>query len=155
MSSAVPLSSLFLKRWLSKCVFSPVSDMQNEKHCSPENLSPNNKWQLYCARQSPGQLSVHRAASSDLYSMNWSADISLSLLGLQLVVYLQGRCPQIHKVCSSITEMQAWLSLMANGSSLGSREMMALDMWKETQGPGSGLRTPKWGRKYLGGIKMP
>lgn len=100
--------------------------MQNEKHCSPENLSPNNKWQLYCAWQSPGQLSVHRAASSDLYSMNWSADISLSLLGLQLVVYLQGRCPQIHRVCSSITEIQAWLSLVANRSNLGSQELVTL-----------------------------
>lgn len=126
MSSGTLLSSLLLKRCLSKCGFSPVSDMQNEKHCSPENLSPNNKWQLYCAWQSPGQLSLHRAASSDLYSMNWSADISLSLLGLQAVVYLQGRCPQIHKVCSSITEMWAWFSLVANGSSLGTREVVTL-----------------------------
>lgn len=100
--------------------------MQNEKHCSPENLSRNNKWQLYCAWQSPGQLSVHRAAFSDLYSMNLSADISLSLLGLQLVVYLQGRCPRICNVCSSITEMRVWLSLVAKVSSSGSKEMVAL-----------------------------
>lgn len=149
MSSAAPLSSLFLKRWLSKCGFYPcVSDMQNEKHCSPENLSPNNKWQLYCAWQSPGQLSVHRAASSDLYSMNWSADISLSLLGLQLVVYLQGRCPPIHRVCSSITEMQAWLSLVANRSSLGSREMVTQRVEGDTR---SRLRaeSPKVGQKIL------
>lgn len=106
--------------------FPPVSDMQNEKHCSPENLSRNNKWQLYCAWQSPGQLSVHRTASSDLYSMNLSVDISLSLLGLQLALCLQGRCPQIHNVCLTITEMRVWLFSVANMSSLGSNGTVAL-----------------------------